>query len=450
MKSFPKYVLLSAFLITLALFNLTSISTTPKSPYPKAFALQEETKKCRIEVTLSSIQLIHNYYLGENWFYWTEVNGVKKSVRPQSLPTQIFQETIFDSQMKLTVGAIAKEEDPNPDMGSKSKEIIINCPSKQDETVTQKPSLLVKVVENNPIFAGFSALWKFEYVITATTFVERKPKPSLEKVKVKEVIDSDTILVKMGDEEEVVKFTGIDVPHPERPNRSGECFGEEAFKYSQGLLSDREVWLKFDIAKRDQFGHLLAYVFTSSESAEPEKNMVNAKMLAQGYAEFASITPNRQYELLFIDLQKKARESGRGLWCECRGLNCFANESPLQGISITQIQYGKADEIVTIKNKSNKSIDISGWEIQSLDRRGEEIQAKARFPKGCLFPPRGMLRVHSGPPALSKSSSSCNQIVIVLYPKWEGTTEEGYAWDDEGGVAKLVDQKGNVITTYTY
>lgn len=450
MKSFPKYALLSAFLIVLTLFNLTSIFTTPKGLYSSAFALQEATKQCRVEVTLNSIQLIHNYYLGENWSYWAEVNGVKKSVRPPNLPTQIFQKTISNSQLELLIEAVAREEDANPDIGSESKEIMVNCPPKKDETAIQKLNLPVKVVENNPIFAGFTALWKFQYVITATTFVERKPEPSLKKVRVEEVIDSDTILVEMDDEEEVVKFTGIDVPHPERPHRPGECFGEEAFKYIQELISGEEVWLKFDIAKRDQLGHLLAYVFTASESAEPEKNMVNAKMLAQGYAELAFTTPNRQYELLFIELQKKARESGRGLWCECKGLNCFANESSLQGISITQIQYRKPDEIVTIKNESNKHVDISGWEIQSLNVRGEQIQAKAKFPKGCLFPPRGMLRVHSGPPSLSKSSSPCNQIVIVLYPKWEGSTEEGYVWDDEGAVAKLVDQKGNVIATYTY
>lgn len=450
MKLCLRHVTLIGLMTVLILLELTPIVTAPENITPGFFGLQEEIKRCSVVVTLDSIQLVHNYFVGKHWSHWGAVNGERQLVFPEDLPTQIFKKTINDFSTELEIKAIAQEKDEYPDIGSNSELVKITCPPEPSQKSRFPLQLSVKVKENNEIFAGFSAVWKFDFLITVTTFIEKKPISLVKKVKVNKIIDNETILVKMDGNTEAVKYAGIDIPQSKKPtDELGECFGEEVFQYNQELVGDKTVWLRFDIGKRDQYGRLLAYVFTSSKVSEPEKTMVNAILIAQGYAQLDSSTPNRQYESLFIDLQQEARKSGKGLWCECKGLNCISDKASVEGISIIKIEQMGGDEIVTIKNEGNKDVDIGGWQLQSLDEKSEDIKTKTKFPEACILPSRGMLRVHSGPESFSKISSTCDQIVIILYPKWEGASE-GYVWDDKGGFARLLDQNEKLVANYRY
>ena len=130
-----------------------------------------------------------------------------------------------------------------------------------------------------------------------------------------EVIDGDTIRVKLGWMEEEVRYIGIDAPEDK------ECYGLEATECNKNLLSwskkeneDIKVWLEGDIEKRDKYGRLLGYVYL-----DPEGNsMVNEELLSQGYALLATIPPNYKYRQTFKELAKEAWQKKKGLWSACR------------------------------------------------------------------------------------------------------------------------------------
>ncbi len=54
----------------------------------------------------------------------------------------------------------------------------------------------------------------------------------------------------------------------------------------------------------------MAYVYLE------DGTFVNAELVRQGYAQLLTIPPNVKHADLFVQLQKEAREAGRGLWAK--------------------------------------------------------------------------------------------------------------------------------------
>ena len=73
------------------------------------------------------------------------------------------------------------------------------------------------------------------------------------------------------------------------------------------LVEGKEVRLEFDVQRRDKYQRTLAYVYVG-------EMMVNAELERQGYAQVATFPPNVKYQELLLQLQREAREAGRGLW----------------------------------------------------------------------------------------------------------------------------------------
>jgi len=126
---------------------------------------------------------------------------------------------------------------------------------------------------------------------------------------VRRVIDGDTIELRDG---RLVRYIGIDAPEVRR--RAGEewvedpePFGLEAKDANRRWVEGRSVRLEYDVQTHDRYGRLLAYVFV-------EERMVNAALLAEGYAQLLTIPPNVKYAELFRRLVQEARAARRGLW----------------------------------------------------------------------------------------------------------------------------------------
>ena len=125
------------------------------------------------------------------------------------------------------------------------------------------------------------------------------------------VVDGDTIHVRIGKRLEKVRYIGVnapEIPHDERGWKEG---GEQASLVNRGLMFGRTVRLELDVAHRDGWARLLAYVFVQGQRKEL---FANAEIVRRGYAQVMSIPPNVKYQALFLKLQRKAREAGRGLW----------------------------------------------------------------------------------------------------------------------------------------
>jgi len=124
------------------------------------------------------------------------------------------------------------------------------------------------------------------------------------------VVDGDTIRVRIGGREYTVRYIGIDTPETVKPGSPVECFGPEAKRRNEELVGGKVVELEKDVSETDRYGRLLRYVYVDGR-------MVNAILVEEGYAQVATYPPDVKYQELFLKLQRRAREEGRGLWGAC-------------------------------------------------------------------------------------------------------------------------------------
>lgn len=124
------------------------------------------------------------------------------------------------------------------------------------------------------------------------------------------VVDGDTIDVQLDGSVERVRYIGIDTPETVDPRRPVECFGHEASRRNTELVEGQRVELERDVSERDAFGRLLRYVYVDGQ-------MVNALLVQEGYAFAVSFPPDVRHQDLLRDLERVAREEGRGLWGAC-------------------------------------------------------------------------------------------------------------------------------------
>ena len=152
------------------------------------------------------------------------------------------------------------------------------------------------------------------------------------------VIDGDTVQLANG---EMVRYIGVDTPETHR--RVGDRwvndvqpFGREATDFNRRWVEGKRVRLEYDVEPRDHYGRLLAYVYVDGEMIPPPAasaeggsatadrpsglavggGMINAKLLAEGYARLLTIPPNVKHVDEFRRLVGEAREGRRGLWAD--------------------------------------------------------------------------------------------------------------------------------------
>jgi micrococcal nuclease len=118
------------------------------------------------------------------------------------------------------------------------------------------------------------------------------------------VVDGDTLVL---DGKERVRLLGVDTPESVDPRRPVDEFGKEAATYTRTLVEGKQVRLEFDQQRKDKYGRTLAYVYLE------DGTFVNAELVRQGYAHAYTRFPFRHLEE-FRQLERQAREQGRGLW----------------------------------------------------------------------------------------------------------------------------------------
>ena len=140
-----------------------------------------------------------------------------------------------------------------------------------------------------------------------TSAPEVVPVPNTVEAEVVQVIDGDTIDVLLNGEKARVRYIGIDTPevYPEY-----ECFGREAKKANQDLVTGKLVILVSGQEDKDKYDRLLRYVYAGEV-------FVNEELLKTGMAFAMPVPPNIKYAKDFYKLQKEAKAYGFGLWSTC-------------------------------------------------------------------------------------------------------------------------------------
>jgi len=151
------------------------------------------------------------------------------------------------------------------------------------------------------------------------TRVERTETPTSEPfvaAEVVEVVDGDTLKVRIANEVVTVRLIGVDTPESVDPDRPVMCFGQEATAFTREMVAraGNRVLLEKDVSETDRYGRLLRYVWVEHPDG---RRMLNYELVSQGYAQVATFPPDVKYADWFVQAQREAQENGRGLWSAC-------------------------------------------------------------------------------------------------------------------------------------
>jgi micrococcal nuclease len=116
-------------------------------------------------------------------------------------------------------------------------------------------------------------------------------------------VDGDTFATETGDK---VRLIGVNTPES---TKEVEFFGKEASSFSRERLTGKKVYMFQDTGDKDRYGRLLRYIFV-----ENEPTMFNETLLIEGYANTMTVPPNVMFSEKFVQLEREARESDKGLW----------------------------------------------------------------------------------------------------------------------------------------
>jgi endonuclease YncB( thermonuclease family) len=234
-----------------------------------------------------------------------------------------------------------------------------------------------------------------------------------------EVIDGDTIKVVFVDpppgiqQEESIRLLGIDAPEL-HTSINPEPLATEAREFVIAHTADPTVYLAFESRWRGSFGRILAYVFTN------EKSLLNADLLSSGLASVYVETPC-YFHQYFVTLEVAARSESRGMWT-----------TPMNSsIVIRQIFNDGRSEYVELWNRSDQTVDLSGWYL--LDDQRNRID----IPLDTSIPTKGRFYILSGTGTTPPSTN-------YVYPT--KTT----VWNNRGDRARLYDEEDELVTEHGY
>jgi micrococcal nuclease len=125
-----------------------------------------------------------------------------------------------------------------------------------------------------------------------------------------DVIDGETIEVRIGSEAFTVRYIGVAGLETVDPGATVDCFGAEAAAMNEKLVKGKQVELERDVTDGDSRGRLLRYVYLDEE-------MVNAVLVREGYVLAYPIPPDVAHAKELAGLEAEARDAGRGLWSAC-------------------------------------------------------------------------------------------------------------------------------------
>jgi micrococcal nuclease len=129
-------------------------------------------------------------------------------------------------------------------------------------------------------------------------------------VPVLKITDGDTIHVRFQGRDERVRFIGVNAPEVPWYGGRGQCYGVQAGEYARRRLTGHTVRLGFDVARRDRYGRLLAYVYVGPE-------LFNLTLVRLGYAVADPVPPDTAMAPAFASAEAVARHGGQGLWSAC-------------------------------------------------------------------------------------------------------------------------------------
>ncbi len=153
--------------------------------------------------------------------------------------------------------------------------------------------------------------------VRALTDLPQGRSPALEPmlVRVDYVVDGDTFYCTPDGTSDSVKvrMIGMDTPEIAHDNPA-DCYGNNAWAYTEEALTGRLAWLTFDEDPTDTYDRTLAYVIRDTTEA----GFFNRNLVRQGYATPLTVQPNDSFKAEIQADTDAAEAEGVGLWTACQ------------------------------------------------------------------------------------------------------------------------------------
>ena len=140
------------------------------------------------------------------------------------------------------------------------------------------------------------------------------PCAPVERVRVYRVVDGDTLYVTPdgGGTTRKVRLIGVDTPEIAHDDPA-ECWGDEAWSYTERALEGRLAWLTYDAECTDRYDRVLAYLHRGADA----DGFYNRRLVRDGQATAFPVRPNTAFQTAFESDERAARDADRGLWGRC-------------------------------------------------------------------------------------------------------------------------------------
>lgn len=160
-------------------------------------------------------------------------------------------------------------------------------------------------------------IWGTINYLQRSQFISSTPSVPGEYGIVEEVVDGDTLKVRIEGDLETVRLAGVDTPETKDPSKGVECYGPEATEEVKKLLLGANVVLRSDTKQpnRDRYERLLRFIY-ARDSID-----VNGYLVANGYAK-VYLEADSDNKEQYLQLEKEAQKSKLGMWSE---KHCPAN-----------------------------------------------------------------------------------------------------------------------------
>jgi micrococcal nuclease len=133
------------------------------------------------------------------------------------------------------------------------------------------------------------------------------PTGPTKKARVIDVVDGDTIRVRLDGVDYPVRYIGIDAPERDEP------LFRESSQANDALVANKRVWLEKDTSDTDKYDRLLRHVWVKDGAAWL---LVDEELVRLGLAEAKTYPPDTKYDQIYFEAQDEAQNAGVGLWAD--------------------------------------------------------------------------------------------------------------------------------------
>lgn len=236
------------------------------------------------------------------------------------------------------------------------------------------------------IFLGLSGFF-------AKKFTQHQKESFLfpERGQVTAVYDGDTIKVRFNSGlEKVVRLIGIDTPEIDVVSKEVKFRAYMAKRFSFFHLYLRKIKLSYDWEHEDKYGRLLAYIWTEKQG------LFNKFIISEGFA-FVFLKFPFKYRKEFIDAEKEAQRSEKGLWKKEPYPTVQLNETMLHIGRLLSVKY-RCKKVVA---KGRFVFLRSSGEFSTLiPRENIYLFPKQKSFEGKVLSVKGFLETYKGKPQI--------------------------------------------------